>query len=66
MLTVVIYCKNINRTKPISKLSLPPYLLTVVYLSLQSIALIMVEIGIDGDYGKLDTDTGEVDWDDHR
>ena len=26
----------------------------------------MVEIGIDGDYGKLDKDTDDVDWDDHR
>ena len=74
LLAIIIYCKNINRTKPISKLSLPPYLIAIVYLSLQSLALIMAEIGIDGDFGSLHPDdtvkTGtfgkevDVDWND--
>ena len=50
------YCQQVNGTKPISKLSLPPYLIAIVYLSLQSVTLLMAEIGITGDFGNLDKD----------
>ena len=54
LFTIMKYCQQVNRTKPISKLSLPPYLIAIVYLSLQSVSLLMAEIGITGDFGNLD------------
>ena len=75
LFTIIKYVQQINRTKPISKLSLPPYLIAIVYLSLQSITLLLAEIGITGNFGNLDPDddtlmTGTkwnqfaVDWSD--
>ena len=56
LFTIMKYCQQVNGTKPISKLSLPPYLIAIVYLSLQSVTLLMAEIGITGDFGNLDKD----------